>query len=95
MDLTLPERAFLVNDIESAVTNECLGDDEEIYKKFEDIAYKMIDRRQPLDADERKLLANWLQSCGRKRGWNKCTRICRKSVITFVRRCGKPAAFTT
>lgn len=60
MDLTLPERAFLVNDIESAVTNECLGDDEEIYKKFEDIAYKMIDRRPPLDADERKLLANWL-----------------------------------
>ena len=47
MDLTLPERAFLVND-------------EEIYKKCEDIAYKMIDRRPPLDADERKLLANWL-----------------------------------
>ena len=45
MDLTLAERTFLVNDIESAVTNECLGDDEGIYKKFEDIAYKMIDRR--------------------------------------------------
>lgn len=45
MDLTLAERTFLVNDIESAVTNECLGDDEGIYKKF---------------ADERKLLANWL-----------------------------------
>lgn len=60
MDLTLAERAFIVNDIGSAVENECLGDDEEIYKKFEDIAYKMIDRRPALDADERKLLANWL-----------------------------------
>lgn len=60
MDLTLAERAFLANDIESAVTNECLGDDEDIYKKFENIAYKMIDRRPPLEADERKLLANWL-----------------------------------
>lgn len=60
MDLTLAERAFLANDIESAVINEGLGDDEGIYKKFEDIAYKMVDRRPPLDADERKLLANWL-----------------------------------
>lgn len=60
MDLTLTERVFLVDDIGSAVTNECLGDDEDIYKKFEDIAYKMIDRRPPLDANERKLLAHWL-----------------------------------
>lgn len=60
MELKLSERVFLVNDIESALANECLGDDENIYGKFEKISFKIACGYPELDANERKLLANWL-----------------------------------
>ena len=43
MSITDEEKQFLLDDIESAVVNECLGDDEKIYDAFADIHSKIKD----------------------------------------------------
>ena len=43
MSITEEEKQFLLDDIESAVVNECLGDDEKIYDAFADIHSKIKD----------------------------------------------------